>query len=178
MAGTFTDQDIGGCNCAPPLGACAGGCSVPYLYITDAIGGPYTANYTAGPPHAWYTNLLPSANVSPTGTCTGGISSCSVGSNSAPAQYSYAITCVTTGNLHTLVLTRVWTYTTQCPNPTTQYSPYGTGCGAFGGASTGTSSSGNITNVYCGSIAWSGSLATVGSPALPDPVGGSVSFSQ
>ena len=138
--------------CAAPSGSVPGWCPGA---LTAPVGS------------AWHVTLGP-----PVGTCLASVS--------LLAQYTYMMECIG-GN--SIKVTRVWLYTccsagfqSVCPTGTPNYKDPG---------STGSSDTGSAnltlsfpsTNAQCNPFSWTGTLATQGSPLMPDPVGGTVSIS-
>jgi hypothetical protein len=170
--GCLSAFDVSGCGCSGGGGpvdcVTCGAFGIPdTLGITDALGScTATWNSTLS---LWITPHLCSApSTSPTAKCTSGTGACNNGTQAAGALYYYAVACP---SLNHMTLNRYW-YELTCISPSYQYSP----CSCSPGGPQAYSSSGSVA-VTCGSISWSGSLTRVAGN-LPDPVGGSVSFSQ
>ncbi len=162
------NQISGNCNCATGIicVTCTPAGIPSTLSITDALGS-YTATWNSTL-SLWITPQLCSNPVTTTANCTSGTGACHNGTHTAGALYTYSIGCTSTGHM---TLNRYW-YEIVCVNPAFQYSP----CSCIPGGGQVYTTSGSIA-VTCGSISWSGTLGG-GSHNAPDPVGGTVSFSQ
>lgn len=169
MAG-LTFQDVGACGCVAAGVVCVTctPASIPFnLFISDAVGGPYTAAWDGT--SKWITPMLCSGSVSPVADCPGA-AVCHFPTQSAGAAYLYQILCAGT---NVLSIQRVW-WVFACTGIHTgqvQYLPCG--CPIAGSQGTAAAS----PTITCGSISWSGTLGTV-SGLLADPVGGTTSFTQ
>jgi hypothetical protein len=172
----LTNHDVGGCcgcNEGPPPGVncvtCRGsGYTIPdQLTVTDALGS-YTATWNGA--SYWVTPALCSGNVSPTANCTNGTAACAGQVQSAPTVYYYLIGCVSAGHM---AIFRQYYFLGCASGPNYQYCP----CSCNPGVASAAESYASPIPVECGSIAWSGTLIPP-SGAPPDPVGGTVSFSQ
>ena len=171
------------------------------LFLTDVLG---TINLTYGldctgficggvGTGCWVGNVNPSVNIVQYNLTT---NVCSVVSGTA--QVCYTVTCNSTGSptVWSVTVTRTWwidwcegglhlcdplpgSYTfAYCGDPT---SSGGHPCCASGGGTGSFATSGQATatlsvpsGITCNPFSWSSSLATVGSPVMPDPIGGTV----
>ncbi len=164
------NQAPGGCNCPSPGVVCVT-CTpagIPEtLSITDA-NGTYTATWNPTLSH-WVTPQICAAPQTPVASCTSGNAHCNFGAPAGQPLYVYAIGCTSAGHM---TLSRYW-YELTCPFPSYQYAI----CGCAVGAGLQVYSSSGAVPVTCGSISWSGTLTRI-LGSLPDPVGGTTSFSQ
>ncbi len=151
---------------------CSGtGYTIPTtLTVTDSQGS-YTATWNGST--YWATPALCSPSVSPIALCTSGVAACNPNTQSGQAIYYYYISCVSAGEM---AIFRQYYYLgppeSSC-TPGYQYCP----CSCNPGVASFAESHASPISVTCGSIAWSGTLTPPSAP-LPDPVGGTVSFSQ
>jgi len=152
--------------------ACPSG--VPYnLYITDG-NGSYTATYTTvSPGPGWVTPILCAVSVANCSACSGSSNTCIRAPANGQPAYFYVIKCVSSG----LMSITMYYAPLGCSGIGTLYEQCCTGISYAGLGGLSGPSSGSVA-VTCGSISWSGSLTHGNVLALPNPVGGSVSFSQ
>jgi carboxypeptidase family protein len=140
------------------------------IHISDAAG-TWTAAWTGG---GWQASnsygTSPHKSISPVCAPDG---NCMTSGGTADYPYTYNVSCTgTPGVFHVI---RSWAYVDCTPNPAGIQYYTGSGC-AFGTAN-GAEAIGDGT-LDCDTMAGSISLSTVGSPLLPDPVGGAVTISS
>lgn len=173
-------------NVTDPDVVCCGGLAVPTtLTLTDALGS-MTFSYWpgGGSPAKWTAGRLVTVSSCPflfpePGICVPGTVS------DGPTMVCYTMTCPTSGSVFTMQRSWAWIYESdgvtpayyQQPAGTTAPDP-GTGCGPQGPGGdcpTGSVPVSTGTDTPASSpFAASFAMATVGSPPVPDPVGGAV----
>lgn len=164
-AGTATFTLPIGITCVNCVTCGSSGVQNP-LYVTDS-NGSYLATWNSTL-SLWVTAPLQASSQTPCSKCTGGNAACNLSSISGTPKYLYTIACASSGHM---TINRIW-YELNCVSPSYQYVLYGCGIGSAAQVS---ATSGSVA-VTCGSISWSGTLTKTSN--LPDPVGGTTSFTQ
>jgi hypothetical protein len=156
-------------TCGVACSSCAPAGMPAEFSVTDS-NGSYTA---AWDPQTcvWNTAYLCSSSKTPVANCTGGTAVCAGTPNNAGVLYYYVLGCI---GANTMSIQRIWG-AVDLGSPCTVFPQY-VPCSCATPAMVIQQATASAT-ITCGSIAWSGTLTPAGT-LLPDPVGGTTSFSQ
>jgi len=155
-----------GVNCPTCLPA-----GMPTEFTVTDSNGNYTATWNLST-CTWNTTYLCSTNKTPVANCTGGTAVCAATGNTAGVQYYYVLSC---SGANTMSIQRIWA-AVNLGSPCTSFPQYVPCSCAIGTA--GLQQATASATITCSSIAWSGTLTPQSGLLLPDPVGGTTSFSQ